>query len=482
MRPAAPDASIPRVRRLLIAIVSLTALLTTAGTAFGHAYLVTSSPSVDAKLATAPDIVRLTFNESVELLRNEDLEVVDGEGAGVSSGPGRRAGDSRVIEIPLRPGLTDGTYTVRYSVIGADSHVIPGVFVFGIGPGDLADPFFGSGSGGPSETSAWGTSSRFLEIAGLGGLLGLLAFRWLVWAPALRSMDGVSGTERESVLTWGRDSFWVGFGLLAVGAMLAEAYLLVVQSASVLGTGVWTTLQDATGISQVLGSTRFGSLVQLRGALLFALFAIGALMFIREYGSSGTPKSAAVTGSRWAGLVMAALLAAVLAGIAAQGHASVVRFAWLQISAQLIHIIAVAVWIVGLAMVALVHVRLPKIAERSGGALFTRILSRFSKVALVAVSVAIVTGVIRSFSELSNPAQLWETAYGQSILWKVALLVPIGVLALYNRRIIVALARVPQPNGPTLALVRRMASAELALSLVIVLIASVLVAQVPGTG
>ena len=80
--------------------------------------------------------------------------------------------------------------------------------------------------------------------------------------------------------------------MLAVGAMLAEGYLLVVQSASVLGTGVWSALQDATGISQVLGDTRFGSLVQLRGALLFALFAIGALMFIREYGSSGTPKPA----------------------------------------------------------------------------------------------------------------------------------------------------------------------------------------------
>jgi Na+-transporting methylmalonyl-CoA/oxaloacetate decarboxylase beta subunit len=60
------------------------------------------------------------------------------------------------------------------------------------------------------------------------------------------------------------------------------------------------------------------------------------------------------------------------------------------------------------------------------------------------------------------------------------LLVPIGALALYNRRIIVALSNVSRPNGPTLALVRRTAGAELALSLVIVIVASVLVAQVPG--
>lgn len=470
------------MRRLLIAIVAVAALLTTAGTALGHAYLVTTSPSRDGKLSASPGAVTLTFNEPVQLLRGQDAEVVDEEGVEVTSGPAARAADTRVIRIPLRPGLPDGTYTVHYSVIGADSHVIPGGFVFGVGPGALADPYFSGTGGGPSETSIWGTSSRFLEIAGLGGLIGLLAFRWLVWGPALREMSGVTRGEREAVLTWGRDSYWVGFGILAVGAMLAEGYLLVVQSASVLGTGVWSALRDANGISQVLADTRFGSLVQLRGALLFALFAIGAAMFIREYGSSGTPKPATITGSRAAALVMTALLATVLGGIAAQGHASVDELSGLQVGVQLVHIIAVSVWIVGLAMVSLVHLRLPKVAERSGGALSARILARFSKVALAAVAVAVVTGVVRSFAELSDPAQLWDTSYGQSILYKIALLVPIGALALYNRRIIVALAHIPRPNGPTLALVRRMASAELALSLVIVIVASVLVAQVPGTG
>ena len=101
------------------------------------------------------------------------------------------------------------------------------------------------------------------------------------------------------MLAWGRDAFWVGFGVLAVGAMLAEGYLLIVQSASVLGTDVWSALRDATGISQVLGDTRFGSLVQLRGALLFGLFAIGAILFIREYGSSTSPRAASLTGPRW---------------------------------------------------------------------------------------------------------------------------------------------------------------------------------------
>jgi hypothetical protein len=39
----------------------------------------------------------------------------------------------------------------------------------------VADPYLaGAASGGPSETSPWAVSARFLELVGLGGLLGLL--------------------------------------------------------------------------------------------------------------------------------------------------------------------------------------------------------------------------------------------------------------------------------------------------------------------
>lgn len=468
------------MRRLLVLLLTVAALVAMCGTAMGHSYLVEATPAAGTSLQASPPVVTLTFSEPVQLLRDTDLDVVDGEGNSVASGPAVRGVDERLVQVPLRPGLPDGTYTVRYSIIGADSHVIPGALVFGVGDGPLGPPFLGGGGDGPTETSVWGTTSRFAEIAALGGLIGLLAFRWLIWAPALRREDGVSADDRTAALTWGRDAFWVGFGVLAVIAMLAEGYLLVVQSAIALGTSVWSALGDAEGISQVLGDTTFGSLVQLRGALLFALFALGAIVFIREYGSSGEPRPPGLTGPPLAGLAMAAILGGVIWGISSQGHARVTDMPWLQVGAQLVHVVAVAVWIVGLAMVALTHHRLPRVAGEGGGILATRVLARFSSVALVAVTVAIVTGVIRTFGEMSDPTELWQTAYGQSVLWKVALLVPIAVLALYSRRILVALRLVPRPTGASLVLVRRMASIELALTLVIVVVASVLVAQVPG--
>ena len=466
------------MQRALVVLVAVAAVLASTGTALGHAVLASSSPAADSRLAAAPEQVTLTFSEPVEIVQSEDIDVVDAEGNDVTGGPATNDAQARVVEIPLRPGLADGTYTVRYKVVSSDSHVIGGVLVFGVGPGELGQPFLGGTNDGPSETGPWGVSSRFLEMVGLGGLVGLLAFRWLVWGPAVRA--GGAGRDREAVLGWGRDVFWVGFGALAVGALLAEGYLLVVQSASVLGTGVVEALGDATGISQVLGDTRFGSLVQLRGALLFGLFAIGAIQFIREYGNAGSPRPPSATGSRVGALVMAALLLAVLGGIAAQGHASVAPWSGLQVAAQLVHIVAVAVWISGLALVALTYRRLPAVAPEDGPALSTRVLARFSRVALIAVGLAVLTGVIRSLAELDDPAELWNTAYGRSILFKIALLIPIAALALYNRRILAALRRVPRPNMPTMRLVRRMAASELALSLAVVVIASLLVAQVPG--
>ena len=465
------------MQRALVVLVAVAALLASAGTALGHAVLVSSSPAADARLEAAPDRVTLTFSEPVEIVQSDDIDVVDEAGEDVTAGPATNEAEARTVEIPLRPGLGEGTYTVRYQVVSSDSHVIAGVVVFGVGVDELAEPFLGGTEDGPSETGPWGVSSRFLEMVGLGGLIGLLAFRWLVWGPAVRAEGG---NEREAILGWGRDVFWVGFGALAVGAMLAEGYLLVVQSASVLGTGVLEALGDATGISQVLGDTRFGSLVQLRGALLFGLFAIGAIGFISEYGSAGSPKPPSATGSRAGALLMAALLLAVLGGIAAQGHASVAPLTWLQVGSQLVHIVAAAVWVTGLGLVALAYRRLPAVAPKDGPALSTRVLARFSLVALIAVGLTVLTGVIRSLGELDDPAELWNTAYGRSILFKVALLIPIAALALYNRRILAALQRVRRPNMPSMRLVRRMAASELALSLAVVVIASLLVAQVPG--
>lgn len=456
-------------------------LLVTAAAAFGHAIPVASTPEPGALLQASPGEVSVTFNEPVQLLRPEDFDVVDGDGTSVVTTPGAvTPGDRRVISIGVRPDLPDGTYTVRYQVIGADSHVIPSLFVFGVGVDELGDPYLGDAAGGPSEDGPWGVAARFVEIVTLGGLIGLIGFRWLVWGPVWRRPPPVTDADRDALLVWWRDAYWLVFGVLALAAILAQGLVLVVQSASVLGVPVGDVIRDTTGIGQVLSETDFGWQVQLRGGLLFALFAVGAVQFMREYGGGRGERTASATNAPVVSAVMLALALAVLGSISAQGHARVADWPWVQVAAHITHAAAAALWITGLVLVVTVAIRAPRIAGAGGRAVAGRTLACFSTVAMWSVIILIVTGVIRTVAELEDPAELWETAYGRSIVIKLAILAPLGLIAVYNRRIVAALERVVRPNSATLALVRRTVGSEVVLSLAIVVVATLLVAQVPG--
>jgi copper transport protein len=177
---------------------------------------------------------------------------------------------------------------------------------------------------------------------------------------------------------------------------------------------------------------------------------------------------------------MTGLVLLVLYGISSQGHASQAPWPALQIAADLTHLSAVAVWMAGLAIVAVMLHRLPRIAPVSGARLAAAVLRRFSAVALISVAVVVLTGAVRSVGQLSDPAQLWQTDYGQSVLIKLGLLSVIVLIAMWNRRVTNSISLRAEPPRAALTLVRRAAVIEFALALTVVLVAALLVAQVPG--
>ncbi len=472
-------------RTLVTALVGL-ALLVIPATASAHAILIASNPPLGAVTPVAPAVLRLEFSEAVTLLNpSQDCQVVDSTGASIESAPCHvNPSNVRELDAPLTPGIAAGTYTVRYQVVSSDSHVVGAALPFAVGHGPVGLPYLGNRPGqGPSETSAWEVSARFAELVGLGGLFALLAFRWLIWRPAWgpeHRQRGFGAADREAALGWGRDLFWTAFGVLAVGSMIAEGYLLVVYSATALGTGVLRALHDTSGIGTVLSGTRFGSLIQYRGALLFVLFALGAWQFLDEFGSSATPRPPSPTGKPLPGAMMALAIIGVLWGLSSQGHASQAPAHLVQELADVVHLGAAAIWIGGLALTLLVVWRLPKAVPGAGVAVATDVLARFSRVALVSVAAVVLTGMIRSFGELSAPNQLWTTTYGQLILLKVGLLGVAGLVALRNRRITLTIERRTATQAKALATVRNAAVLELAIAVAIVLVAALLVAEVPG--
>ena len=475
--PGGHPANIPAVRLFLLLLCALAFPASVAA----HAVPTDISPQGGQILETSPPEVRLTFNEEIQLLSPKDADVLDGNGqSALGSPPFVDQENVRLLHLPLRPDLLEDTYTITWRVMGPDTHVVPGTTLFGVGVDELSPPVKVRGGGAPSETGPLAVSARTLHIAALAGLLGLLAFRWLIWRRVWSGERSFAAGDRTTVLEWGRDQFWLAFGSLALIAMLTEGYLLVVKSAIANGVGLLANIQNPEGISQVLQDTRFGDLVQLRGALLFIVFGTATWQFLSEFGSGRNPKPAAAVGRAVPALVMAGLLAAILLGVAYSGHAAVAPMSNVQIGVHAAHIAALAVWITGLALALVVLARVPKIAPTDGQRISSETLGAFSAVATLAIAAAFVTGSIRAASHLTGPDQLITTTYGQLILLKLALLLPIGVLALRNRRILNAFRRLPAPSDAALLMVRRGVAVEIAVSVLIILVAGVLAASEPG--
>jgi copper transport protein len=176
---------------------------------------------------------------------------------------------------------------------------------------------------------------------------------------------------------------------------------------------------------------------------------------------------------------MAGLAIGALTMISAQGHASQAPVAPLSVLADALHLGAAAVWVGGLPCLAALLLRAPALLPDGGRLVASAALRRFSRVALAAVAVIALTGAVRLAGGLAHVSELWGTDYGRSLLTKLLLVAPIAALALRNRRLIRGLAA-GAPRTAALRAARRNVQLELAVGAGIVVVAAVLVAQVPG--
>ncbi len=466
-----------RARRLLAcALVALGLLAATAGPAGAHASLLGSAPAAGGRVQQSPRAVMLRFSEAVAILSPTDVSIVDGRGDRVPTGPPRTAaGDARRVVVPLRGPLLPGSYTVRFRVVSDDSHAADEAIVFAVGRARPGAPIL-AGGGGLSDTSPAAVGARAAELAALGLLVGLLAFRALVWGPAVAAADALRAAERDAALRHGQRLFWRAFWALAVLAGAAESSVLAAKSAVVFHTGLGSAALHPAAAFRLVAASRFGDLLGWRSAALLALAAVAFVTWTAE--SAGAPSC-----GRRGPLAVAALLGvAALTLLAGQGHASQAPLAPLSIAADAAHLGAAAIWIGGLPCLAAVLLRAPRALPGAGRALASAVLARFSRIAGWSVAVIAITGLARMAGELSAPAQLWGSGYGRSLMLKALLLCPILLLGLRNRRLVAALAEGWAPSGARLRAVARSVQIELVIGSAIVAVAALLVAQIPGRG
>jgi copper transport protein len=462
-------------RTLACALLAVGLLAASAAPALAHANLLGSSPAIKGQAKGSPKQVTLTFSEPVEVVNPTDITIVNGAGSRVDAGTPRTVtGDSHKVVVPLVGTLVRNSYTVRYRVVSSDSHATGGAFVFGVDGARLGAPIL-AGAGGLSDTSPAAIAARAAELIALGLLLGLIGFRALVWGPGVASARGLAAGEREIALRRGQRLFWRGFWGLTILAGLAETSILVAKSAVVFHTSFLSALMHPASAYKFLAASRFGDMFGWRNAALCALVAVAYVAWTTE--SAGRPSA----GDRRFMAAMAALGVATLALLAGQGHASQAPLAGLSVAADAAHLSGAAIWVGAMPCLLAVLLGAPRLLPDGGGrAIASSTLSRFSKVALWSVVIVGLTGLARATGELSSPEQLFTTGYGRDLMLKASLLLPILMIARRNRRMVAALAGGVAPTAARLRTVARNVQLELMIGGTIVIIAALLVAQIPG--
>jgi len=160
--------------RFALAVLAVLALVAP-GSAFAHATPLRTAPANRSVLARPPVELRVVFDDTVRA--GSGIEAIrNGRGSVLAGGPHVEGG--RTLVIPLRHGLPDGAYSVRWSIVSDDGHRESGVVAFAVGHGQPAPvaalaPETGRPSAGEVATR-WMFFAGLLACVGIA-LLGLLA-------------------------------------------------------------------------------------------------------------------------------------------------------------------------------------------------------------------------------------------------------------------------------------------------------------------
>ncbi len=98
--------------------------------ASAHSFPESEVPSAGQKVASAPSEVTINFDAPIEKLFAK-LEVTDADGKNEAVGTPQISEDARVISVKVNP-LKPGDYTVKWAVVGIDTHHTEGSYTFSI--------------------------------------------------------------------------------------------------------------------------------------------------------------------------------------------------------------------------------------------------------------------------------------------------------------------------------------------------------------
>ncbi len=418
----------PRVRPLVLLFLAVAAALLAglagAAPASAHAALTGSAPQQGVVVDKAPTQVTLTFSEKVAL-SDGAFRVLDPKGKRVDTGKATELSGT-TYGVPLHSGLPDGTFTVAYQVVSADSHPVAGAFTFSIGAPSVTSVSVSDQTAGGGVVGALYGLGRYVSYAGFIVMVGGAAFVLACWQRG----SGVRALQRLVVSGW--------------LAMTAATLALLLMRGSYTGSGKVGAIFDLGLLGDVLqtktGAALVSRLLLLAAGALFIAVLFGAYARPETEGDEDEEELDETSARRDLTFGLAIGGGVVAIGLAATWalaeHASTGLQPVIAMPVDVLHLIAVAVWLGGLSALLVALFRAPADTPIEGSA-----VRRFSRVAFGSVLALVATGIYQSWRQLGSWSALTDTSYGQLLLVKIGLVVVLVGIAYISRR---WTARLPQ--------------------------------------
>lgn len=480
-----------RRTRIVLAMLGVVILLTFTGPdrADAHSDLESSEPSQGQVVSEPPRELVLRFTEPVSVnLANIHL-----------FGPGRRAiplgdpvhppHDGTTVTVPVKEVLGAGSFTVTFHLVSEDAHPLDGAVRFrvkgspgGVPPGGATQPPTDAAAAtpgvvlpaesGPEEPGSAetghdaGTLTALTRVARWGGYVSLALLVGPVVLLALAWRQG-GAVRRVRVLLW---SGWAG-------AVVCTLLALTSFGPHAVGLPL-TAMVDPDVLAGTLAE-RPGKAFAARLVLLVVIGA--ALVLLSRHRWSGETRRL----PRAAGPAVLAAGGVLATTFSLTTHSAVGPQAPVAMAMDVLHLVAMAVWVGGLALVMLVILPARDLPT------MRTVLPVFSRAAAICVAMLALTGAFQAWRQTRSVSALLETSYGGLLLAKLALallLVALGGVARHwlNRRILGVDPGSPtgrrglrDPSAMTLAF-RRTVLAESGLAIAVLIVSSVLVTTEPA--
>jgi copper transport protein len=380
--------------------------------ASAHAFLLSSDPAANAVVPVAPQTVTLRFTEPLETSYSR-AQLFDQSGAEVAGASSSIGDDPRTLTVAIPPGLTNGTYSILWRTLSTvDGHTAQGYLPFTIGTQAdvqiVTAPVVETVGGGLPEWAL--PAARWLALLGLAGVVAI----WPVWLFVLRPAISPAWQLGPRLTRRAR-----GYAVAAfLFALVANVVALLVQSMAISGPA-----NLLAGLTTTLSDTRYGTwwLVRMGALLIFAAALLGAAWWWPWRNRYPT--------------LLALLVAATLplpfsmiahAGAEPVGRATAIAFDYA-------HLLGAALWVGGLIFLVAVLVPILRDLTAAGRrVVLGRALPRFSLLALIAWGVMAMTGLYAAWLQVGSLPALTGTPYGQTLILKLILIVPLLALAAFN--------------------------------------------------